>query len=439
MSNVEQVFITRCSHPVDELSGVRSETRESPTMPHFDRIASRIRYEQSGMRTDSHERRVTMARSGRGCSRKQSRDRGPTRTTTDARREGFGMTTDRVLTKTLKKSSPMGAAVNGAFRGQRITGQQRYATELAARLEWTEVTPPPRVQRFAALSHLWSQALALLNRETTLVSFTSRAPAMRSNHALAIHDLFVLEYPEWYSLLYRVTHAPLLWLQLRRARLLFAVSDPVAAQLTKYTKPGQRIVVVPNAPAEIFLKDRDASRVSEALARHSLSTGKYVLAVGGVDPRKNLGRLSSAFNTLDTEDVELVYVGGGSPVFSDAGDHASARDLGYVSDEDLAALYAGAAFVAFVSLDEGFGLPAIEALASGARLLTSDVPVLRWVCASNAKFVDPHSTADIANGIRELLSEVDSDEDASLRKSYARMRFSWDRSAEILKDAVNDA
>lgn len=262
---------------------------------------------------------------------------------------------------------------------QRVTGQQRYATEIAARLrrspEFAELAPGTFWARSTLRVWLWVQVvLPWLAGRATVLSMTSRAPLWRRRHVLVVHDLFVLTNPEWFSRRYVWTHAPLLRAQIRSAAAIVAVSEPVAAQLRPlYDGP---LVVAPNAPSEVFsaLPGSTAGEGDGTLTSLGLMPGGYFLTVGSMDPRKNLPALAQAYAALTAEqrtECPLVVVGGGSAVFrsEDIDWPDGTLDAGYVTDEQLRALYQGSRAVVFPSLAGGFGLPLVEAAAAGASSL----------------------------------------------------------------------
>ncbi|PZE29916.1 glycosyltransferase [Curtobacterium sp. MCBD17_028] len=340
------------------------------------------------------------------------------------------------------RRSPVGAriVVNGAFRTQRVTGQQRYATEIADRLSGL-----PDVRETAAGTGgdrpiaAWARAQSAgvgRSADEYLLTLTSRGPALAARHVVVVHDLFVLDHPEWFSRRYVATHAPVLRTQLRSAALVVAVSEPIAGRVRALLGPGTPVVTVPNAPADPF---RPGLPVPESAGARE-AAGRYVLAVGSDDPRKNTARLVAAHAALPEAlrtTHPLVMVGGGSAIYArtDADDRGALR-LGYVDDAELARLYAHAALVAFPSLDEGFGLPAVEAFAAGSDVLVSDVPALRWVCGDDATYVDPTSTDAIRDGLAAALTGPTPADERARRAATIRDRFSWDRSATLLHDAV---
>jgi glycosyltransferase involved in cell wall biosynthesis len=333
--------------------------------------------------------------------------------------------------------------VNQSYRMQRMTGQQRYAHEIASRLRgrtgYQEIAPEGIWSNSALRVWAWIQLiLPTASRGSVLLSMTARAPAIHSKQVLVVHDLFVLTNPEWFSRKYVLSHAPLLRAQLAKAAGIIAVSAPVADQVAPlYSGP---IVVAPNAPSEIFAQPTPAN--DSALSDRGLTAGTYFLAVGSIDPRKNLPRLAEAYGQLsaaERAEAPLVVVGGGSAIYKNQSIHwpEGTVDAGFVSDEQLRALYAGSRAVVFVSLAEGFGLPLVEAAAAGAqRLVISDIAVFRWICGDSARYVDPHAVSSITEGLRAALTATPQD-----GPLINLARFDWDTSAGLvatLCEAVRD-
>lgn len=341
--------------------------------------------------------------------------------------------------------------INGAFRGQEITGQQRYASEISDELarqfpHWVQERAPGTWWQARPLrAWVWSQLLGFARRSKGdyLLTLTSRGPIFALKHVLVIHDLFVLTNPEWYSKAYVASHAPVLRLQLLTAKIIVVVSDPVGEQVRQIVGKRKRIIVVPNAPARVFQDEPSADQIQQTCSRYGVPVGNYILSVGSKDPRKNLERLVEAYLSLPANQrlaCPLVLVGGSSSVFGKVSLQTddSVRRLGYISDHELAALYAGSRAVAFPSLAEGFGLPAIEALSSGARVLVSDNPVMRWVCGEYASYVDPYSTQSVADGLGNYMGELPGVGLLHAEiKEYVDSRFSWTRGVRLLAAELN--
>ena len=327
--------------------------------------------------------------------------------------------------------------VNGAFRPQRVTGQQRYATEIADRLVRSgadEVRPGRFWSGSSVRTWLWSLlVLPIRTWGCVLVSLTARAPVLHPRQVLAVHDLFVLTNPEWYSKSYIRSHVPMLRLQLRSAAAVVAVSQPVADQVAASTRT-RPITVAPNAPSDLFVS---TGRVDDVFERSGLQPNSFLLAIGSHDPRKNLARLAAAWSAVP-EDVRLAcplaIVGGDAAIFAhDAIAWPTGTVVtGYVSDADLAGLYEAARAVVFVSLAEGFGLPIVEAAAAGVeRFVLSDIDVFHWIAGEAAVYVDPRSAPAMAEALTAVLRQ----QEWPAARIDVR-RFAWERSAIAVMDAA---
>jgi glycosyltransferase involved in cell wall biosynthesis len=330
--------------------------------------------------------------------------------------------------------------VNGAFYGQRVTGQQRYATEVAERLARREsvrvLRPSPPVARHSLLSHAWAHTvLPVATARGAVVSLTSRSPLIARRHTVVVHDLFVLRHPEWYSPRYARTHAPLLAAQLRTAAGIVAVSAPVADEIRRL-HPRKAVTVAPNAPSDVF-RGASGADLPPAIRRLTDTPGVegFLFAVGSQDPRKNFAGLVNAYQLLPQSlraAHPLVIAGGDSTVFAEHALHASpdVHRIGYVSDPALAALYLCATGVIVPSLDEGFGLPVVEALTAGGRLAVSDIPVFRWVAGDAVRYFDPAKPDSIARAVERMIEDPPGPADAATVMS----RFDWQSTSDIIAD-----
>lgn len=336
--------------------------------------------------------------------------------------------------------------INGGFRPQRITGQQRYATEIANRLSayhgFHEIRPN-RLSGTRGAEWAWTQLAPISTRNDTLLSLTARAPVSHPSHVLVVHDLFVITNPEWYSRKYSMTHAPLQRRQMRNAKALIAVSVPIAKQIEQLGLNNAEISVAPNAPSEVF-SSTGTTADRRVFDRYGVSEGEFFLTVGSLDPRKNLARLVKSYERFRAQGGQrfpLLIVGSRSDIFGglDINWPADAICVGYVSDPDLAALYRGSTGVIFPSLAEGFGLPAIEALTSGARLAASDIDTFRWVCGSRADYFDPLDEVEISHAFTRLeeAQRMTGNQDLNVNSSTSR-NFSWKDSAQIIADVCRD-
>jgi glycosyltransferase involved in cell wall biosynthesis len=167
----------------------------------------------------------------------------------------------------------------------------------------------------------------------------------------------------------------------------------------------------------------------------SAERGDYVLAVSTLEPRKNLGRLIEAFNRAGLDGLELRIAGaegwGGVQVGGDR-----VHWLGEISDGELARQYRGAAAVAYVSLYEGFGLPVLEAMASGTSVVAPAGPPFSEFADGVAVGVDPRDVDSIALGLGQAVERRD--ELGPLGRERAR-EFTWSRAAKAHVDVYREA
>jgi glycosyltransferase involved in cell wall biosynthesis len=170
--------------------------------------------------------------------------------------------------------------------------------------------------------------------------------------------------------------------------------------------------------------------------------GNYILAVGSLDPRKNLNNLIKAFKSCNLNDTKLVIAGSASKIFSDPelklllNEDPAITLAGYLTDSELNAAYHHAKLFVYPSLFEGFGLPPLEAMHCGCATIVSDTTSLPEVCADASYYVDPTDSDDIAQAIHRLMRD-ESLRNALVLKGYKRSKeFNWESSAEKLAQLI---
>ena len=227
----------------------------------------------------------------------------------------------------------------------------------------------------------------------------------------------------------------------RRARGLVCISHATAdALLSRYPDAAAKVTVAPLAVAPVL-----ATLAPQEL--EELPRPGYVLAVGTLEPRKNLPRLVAAYAALP-RDLQLAHplVVVGAAGWQTGATLAALRSLGercvmlgYVSDVALAELYRRCAVFCYPSLGEGFGLPVLEAMAVGAPVVTSNTSSLPEVGGDAVQYVDPRSVVSIAEGLESLLSSPARRAQLGERGRARAAGFSWDRTTELTLGALERA
>jgi glycosyltransferase involved in cell wall biosynthesis len=246
---------------------------------------------------------------------------------------------------------------------------------------------------------------------------TFRAPVTNGGPALVttFHDLAVLRLPHCFNGWSRFYAHRTLRRVARAASALIAVSDFTRRELVELLGArDDHIHVVPNGVGPPFTAEGPAA------------SGDYVLAVSTLEPRKNLVRLAQAFELARLSDCELRVVGSRGWGHVDL-TGTSARRLGEVTDDELAALYRGARCVAYVSLYEGFGLPLLEAMACGAPVVTSTAEALGELGGDAVVTVDPLDPEAIADGLEQAIRRR---EELRARGLERARQFTWQQTAE---------
>lgn len=308
-------------------------------------------------------------------------------------------------------------------------GTARYLRILLAELEGrddVEVTPiawggPGRVTAALRDTAWYPLGLPWAARGADLLHCPSYRAPFRSTTPLVVtvHDLALLRHPEVFNRWSRVYGRVAVPRVVRAACVLIAVSEFTRDELVELLAVDpQRIRVVPNGISAVFRADGPAAE------------GDYVLAVGTLEPRKNLPRLIEA-----TRGLELRIVG--APGWGDVNvEESHVRRLGEVPDEELAVLYRGARCVAYPSLYEGFGYPIAEAMACGTPVVTSAGGATEEVAGGAAVLVDPRDPESIRAGIEEAIARSDELVPLGLERAKA---FAPGRFAEATVDVYREA
>jgi glycosyltransferase involved in cell wall biosynthesis len=330
--------------------------------------------------------------------------------------------------------------INTRILKSHLTGVQRYTIELLDRLA-DRVDKVSPIEPMAGMKgHAWEQlVLPQRLRGRMLFSPSNSGPLAIRRQVVAIHDLAPIDHPKWLNPRFATWYGFLIPRLARRVAHIITISEfSKQCLLSHVSMTEDRITVIPNGVNTRF-RPMDDPELAKPLKLLNLPTQRYVLCVGSLEPRKNLARLLQAWGRVQgevAEDVWLVLTGkrGNTRIFAS---NAGLDDLpprihltDHVVDEILPALYAGALVFAFPSLYEGFGLPPLEAMASGVPVLTGNRASLPEVVGEAGVMVDPFDVDALADGLKRLIEDVSLR--ARLRKAGLERasNFTWEATAE---------
>ena len=251
-------------------------------------------------------------------------------------------------------------------------------------------------------------------------------PQRAGVRATTIHDLVPLHHPEWTTARTRSMHGRKYRNAARTCDVVFVNSAFTGRDVAQTLRvPAERIRVAHPAPKGVYRVDGPASDLGVP----------YVLTVATLEPRKNLQVLVEAHRLLGG-DLELVVVGGEGWGEQPLLDGPRIRRLGFVSDEELARLYRGAAVVAYPSRFEGFGIPVLEAMACGAPVVVSAHESLDEASGDAAVRADPEDPAAFAAAIERARVE----RGVLVARGLEHVkRFSWRAVGEVFLRGYEEA
>ncbi len=302
----------------------------------------------------------------------------------------------------------------------------RIRTKLVrARRGWLQMALPWR---------LWRDRVSLVHLPSTIVPLLLPCPAV-----VTVHDLAARHYPQLYSRKdLRMQFRALLSAAARAAHVI-AVSESTARDLISFLRiPAGQVSVIPLGVSPIFTPDGPPLAADAFPRAEQLSEG-YILHTGGLHPRKNVERLLEACAELrsQTRVPPLAIAGDAESAWGkrlarkaeSLGIQESVIFTGPLPEQALPALYRGAALVAYASLYEGFGLPILEAMASGVPVVTSDRSSMPEVAGDAAIFVDPENTEQIAQALKRGLTDEQLRRDLIARGLVRSRYYTWELTA----------
>lgn len=329
------------------------------------------------------------------------------------------------------------------LKSKAITGVQRYAFELVKSLRKMgvqySISYPPSNNIF--LKHIWEQTMLPLIAAgyDVLLCPGNIAPVWKIKgikQAVVIHGLAYLHFPDTYKKSFVFYYTSMIPLIMKASDLIITVSDSDKKTIVEnYPQFEKKILTIhPGISEEFFLVSPEPEN--------------YILYVGGFVDVKNIKGVLKAYIKLMHKLPHMLYICGGSlDVYKKLKDINSIMNeippgrikiLGHINDvKTMAELYRCASCLVFPSFYEGFGFPAVEAMACGCPAVVSDIPVFKEVCGDAAYYVDPYNVDSIANGIYEVIKNE------ALRKKLVESGvlmaklYRWENNTKKLMEALN--
>ncbi|MDR3507374.1 MAG: glycosyltransferase family 1 protein [Caulobacteraceae bacterium] len=331
--------------------------------------------------------------------------------------------------------------INGRFRGRAPTGVQRVASTITARLTGHATVISPRRPLNGVVGHMWEQCvLPGLVGDRLLWSPCNTGPLLTENQVVTIHDAAVFDFPGSFSNSFREGYRLLLPKLAQRVRRVTTVSEFSRQRLSEHLKlDADRIDVIWNGVDSHF-EPQPEEHVQTVTSALGLKPQEYFAALSTIEPRKNLQLTINAWQQArqragcGLDEMKLVVVGATGPakIFGRHSTTAAAENIiftGYLPEEQLPAVLAGARAVLFPSLYEGFGLPIVEAMACGTPTVVTRRGSLPEVAGDAALYVDAIDPSDLADAMIRLAHD-DALRAGLSQKGLERAKlFSWDAAA----------
>ena len=289
----------------------------------------------------------------------------------------------------------------------------------------------PFFHTHSALRNTVSLPMELRKHPVDLFHGSASLPlGFRGRSVLTMWEFSPLLFPEYFPRYVNVTRRIAYRRAVKSADHIITGTRFMKQEIVRYFLiPEDKVSVIPLGVEDRFLQSVDAERRAAVRARYHIPD-RYILTVGDLYPKKNIRRLIRSFQQLRTRlglEEELVIVG--SPIWKTREiqelDLRHTRFAGYVEDDDLPALYQGATAFVFASLYEGFGIPVLEAMASGLPMALSGNTSFPELAGDGATYFDPESETEIGKAIEQVVSNRTL-RDAAARTGPIRVQdFQW--------------
>lgn len=343
--------------------------------------------------------------------------------------------------------------INGRFYSQSVTGVQRYAREMTAALDGIlaeeesadtfELLLPKNALEVPQFAHIparvcgshtgyfWEQLeLPRIVKDGFLLNFCNCAPLFKTNQLVTIHDAAFAAFPEGYTFAFRTWYRFMCTVLGKRLAHILTVSHFSAEELHKHCGiPLEKFLVTYNGTDHLDRIVPDEGILQKA----GVAGGDYVLAVSSLSPRKNFRLVLQAAKRLP--EVRFLIAGGTNPrVFADDLDKdvQNVSFIGYVTDEELKALYQHAAVFVYPSIYEGFGIPPFEAMVNRCPAIVAETSSLPEVCGEAVLYCGTEDAAGLAEQIHRVMTDAALQSEL-VEKGERRVKdFQWTQEARKL-------
>ncbi|CAG8998561.1 MAG: D-inositol-3-phosphate glycosyltransferase [Candidatus Celerinatantimonas neptuna] len=336
--------------------------------------------------------------------------------------------------------------VNGRVLSASICGVNRYLNNILNNVEENTFSVF-RSKARGISGHLWEQSCLplMLHRNDILWSPSNTGPIFSPfKHIVTIHDIAPLEHPEWTNFNFRHFYRFIIPKIINYSDHIITVSEYTKERILNISNiSDSKISVIYNGVDDSYKNKFLPLEIEKMKINFGLYDKRYVLSVSSIEPRKNIKRVldtwSHIVDVID-DDIWLILVGNTNKrIFSDLGVSIippRVKFIGFVEEMFLPLLYQGAELFIYVPFYEGFGLPPLEAMASGTPVITSNKTSIPEVTGSAAMLVEPNNIEEISDAMVAMLTETSLREKYQLLGQERAKNFSWAKTAAKTVDVL---